>query len=188
MTKRIWHNHALRADRPKEVTGTPVPLKDLKRKLSPGKESWFAKCKREDPERFAEMRRKAESTGRLSSGRPKGVKPGFSKQVVADAYETAKQRAEVRYAEMEKNGEIDINLDQAAKIALKAALQVVEANNSVAEDHPNKQLVAPKDIIAAARLVLDFSMAKPAAKNEVTVKTTEDWLADLLDEGKKDTE
>ncbi|WP_157985850.1 hypothetical protein [Teichococcus vastitatis] len=188
MTKKIWNNRSLRKDRPTEVTDKPVPVKDLKRKLAPGNESWFAKCKREDPERFAEMRRKAEATGRLSTGRPKGVGHGFTKHVIMDAYETAKQRAEVRYEQMEKNGEIDINLDNASKIALKAALQIVEANNSVADDHVNKELVSPKDRIAAARLVLDFTMAKPAAKTEITHKGAEDWLNDLLDEDKKGTE
>lgn len=39
-----------------------------------------------------------------------------------------------------------------------------------------------KDRLAAARLVLDFTKAKPTAKIEHTVKTAEDYLDELADE------
>lgn len=39
-----------------------------------------------------------------------------------------------------------------------------------------------KDRLAAARLVLEYTMQKPAAKSEVTVKNAEDFLKELAKE------
>lgn len=39
-----------------------------------------------------------------------------------------------------------------------------------------------KTKLAAARLVLDFTKAKPTSKQEVTIKTAEDYLDELADE------
>jgi hypothetical protein len=36
-----------------------------------------------------------------------------------------------------------------------------------------------KDRLSAARMILDFSMAKPAAKSEVTIARAEDWLNEI---------
>ena len=41
---------------------------------------------------------------------------------------------------------------------------------------------SPKDKIAAARLILDFTKAKPAQKSEVTVRTAEDILDEMAEE------
>lgn len=41
---------------------------------------------------------------------------------------------------------------------------------------------SPKDKIAAARLILDFTKAKPAQKIEATVRTHEDFLDELAGE------
>jgi hypothetical protein len=40
-------------------------------------------------------------------------------------------------------------------------------------------LHSAKDRLAAARLVLDITKAKPAAKNELTIQRAEDLLEDL---------
>ncbi|MFC3214616.1 hypothetical protein [Novosphingobium panipatense] len=36
--------------------------------------------------------------------------------------------------------------------------------------------------LAAARLVLDFTKAKPTSKQEITVKTAEDYLDEIADD------
>jgi len=41
---------------------------------------------------------------------------------------------------------------------------------------------SPKDVAALARLVLDFTKAKPAQKSEITVRTHEDFLDELADD------
>lgn len=41
---------------------------------------------------------------------------------------------------------------------------------------------SPKDVAALARLVLDFTKAKPAQKSEVTIRTHEDFLDELADD------
>ena len=42
-----------------------------------------------------------------------------------------------------------------------------------------KKELASKDRLAAARLVLEWTKAKPAAESNVTIKKAEDFLADL---------
>lgn len=54
--------------------------------------------------------------------------------------------------------------DAQAKEALKAAIAVMRGP------------VSPKDKLAAARLVLDFTKAKPAQKQDITVSKAEAWL------------
>jgi hypothetical protein len=62
-----------------------------------------------------------------------------------------------------------IDLTEASEEALTGAITVLRGP------------VSAKDKIAAARLVLDFTMAKPVAKSEVTVSSAEDWLRSLVD-------
>lgn len=66
-----------------------------------------------------------------------------------------------------------IDLTDAAAEALEATLTTMRA--------PMNQQVK----LAAAKLVLDFTMAKPVAKSEVTVNAAEKWLAEI---GKDDSE
>jgi hypothetical protein len=60
--------------------------------------------------------------------------------------------------------------DQHAAEALHTAVLTMRACES------------PKDKIAAARLILDFTKAKPASKTELTVRSHEDFLDELLNE------
>lgn len=57
--------------------------------------------------------------------------------------------------------------DPKVEQAFTAAVEVLTA--------PNNQTVK----LQAARLILDFCKAKPVAKSEVTVKSAEDWLAQV---------
>lgn len=54
--------------------------------------------------------------------------------------------------------------------AFEAAVEVLES--------PMSQAIK----LQAARLLLDFLKAKPAQKNEVTVKNAEDWLAQVIND------
>lgn len=60
--------------------------------------------------------------------------------------------------------------DPMAVEALKEAMTVLRST------------IPPRDKIAAARLILDFTKSKPTAKVEHTVKTAEDFLDEMADE------
>lgn len=55
-----------------------------------------------------------------------------------------------------------------AKEAIEAVVEVMRLDK-----------LPPKDKIAAARTVLEWTMAKPASESTVNVKTAEDFLADI---------
>jgi ketopantoate hydroxymethyltransferase len=57
--------------------------------------------------------------------------------------------------------------DPKVEKAFTAAVEVLES--------PMSQAIK----LQAARLILDFCKAKPVAKSEVTVKSAEDWLAQV---------
>lgn len=65
--------------------------------------------------------------------------------------------------------------DKAANTALQFAVSVVRA--TIVD---GKEVFTVKDKLAASRLVLDFTRAKPAAKSEVTLNSAEDFLAALV--------
>lgn len=57
--------------------------------------------------------------------------------------------------------------DEKAAEALEKAVVTLRASQS------------PKDVAALARLILDFTKAKPAQKSEVTIRTHEDFLDEI---------
>ncbi|WP_424133837.1 hypothetical protein [Roseomonas chloroacetimidivorans] len=175
----------LRADRPKEVLGKPIPMKDLKRR-SPN--TVFADTKRDNPELYAEWRAKAAATGRLSSGRTPGSRPGFPASVIAATRKTAQKKAEERFKKMADDGLIDTD-DKIAKKAMLKLLEIISMNDSVPDAHPNKRPVSTSDEIKAASKLLEFTKAKPMTKSEVTVNSAEDFLKSLLaeEEDKKES-
>jgi hypothetical protein len=66
--------------------------------------------------------------------------------------------------------------DPKVEKAFTAAVEVLES--------PMSQAIK----LQAARLILDFCKAKPVAKSEVTVKSAEDWLAQVTADHVKKTE
>lgn len=68
---------------------------------------------------------------------------------------------------MEKEG-YAIPKDDYARQAIETVLEVMNLEN-----------IAPKDRLAAAAKLLEYTMAKPAAESNVTVKKAEDFLAEL---------
>jgi len=79
----------------------------------------------------------------------------------------AKDEAKRMVRIMEKKG-FEIPESEFAREAIEAAVETMRMES-----------VSPKDKLTAARLVLDFTKAKPAAQTELTVKRAEDFLADI---------
>jgi hypothetical protein len=85
----------------------------------------------------------------------------------ADAlWAVARRKAQIDMANIKKS----MDLPAAAEEALTSALEVMRS--------PMTQAMK----LSAAKLVLDFTMAKPAAKSDVTIASAELWLAGLANE------
>jgi hypothetical protein len=86
----------------------------------------------------------------------------------------ARFEATMTMKKLDKAGVLD-DCDEYAREALHAAIETM------------RMPIPPKDKISAARLVLDFTKAKPAQKQEITVTKAEEWLAAVTeDNGKTD--
>jgi hypothetical protein len=107
------------------------------------------------------------SLGPKKAGRPKGATDGFSKYRRDKMIAEATAEAKVIVKRMEEKG-IVIPKDAAAR----------EAFETVVIEMRRKDLL-PKDKLAFARTVLEWSMAKPAAESTVTVKRAEDFLDEI---------
>lgn len=113
------------------------------------------------------------SENRVEPGTPKGMtKAAWNAQ-----WGAAKAKAGKLLEEMEKLGLIDnsapIDTDEGrANAALGYAIAVVITDQ-----------LPVKDRLAAAKIVLDFTKAKPATKSEVTVNAAEAFLAGILNDG-----
>jgi pyruvate/2-oxoacid:ferredoxin oxidoreductase alpha subunit len=109
--------------------------------------------------------------------RPRGKKPGTPHGMrwheAQPLWEIAKQKAKVHMANIKKVIPLE---DERAEKALLATLEVLES--------PMNQTTK----LAAARQVLEWTRAKPASKQEVTVNAAEAWLASIAEEanGKAD--
>ena len=69
---------------------------------------------------------------------------------------------------LEDAGVLD-DMDEMAKAALKESLAIMKNG-----------LTATKEKLVAARLVLDFTKAKPAQKQDITVRSAEEWLDEVV--------
>jgi hypothetical protein len=75
---------------------------------------------------------------------------------------------------MEEKGYV-LPKDQYAREAIETVAAVMHLED-----------ISPKDRLAAARTLLDFTLAKPASETTVNVKKAEDFLLDLANEVKDD--
>lgn len=103
-------------------------------------------------------------------GRPAGSVDGYSQSELRKQRATAKAEAKEMVKFMEKKG-FEVPEAEYAREAIEAAVESMRM-----------EAINVKDKLAAARLVLEFTKAKPAAKSEVTVRTAEDFLADIAKE------
>ena len=131
---------------------------------------------------FAELSKTAEGRAkraewakkpRKNPGRPAGVPHGYTKETIEPLRAKAKQEAERFVQIMSDNGEAPE--DDFAKEALKTAVEVMRVPGETRER------------LAAARLVLDFTKQKPAAKSDVTIGKAEGFIEGLLEQEEEST-
>jgi hypothetical protein len=95
-----------------------------------------------------------------------GVPDGMRKPKAEPLNQAALESAKVTVSELKKAGVLD-GADDRAEAALTEAVKVMRA--------PGDKKVK----LAAARLVLDFTKAKPANKTELTINAAEQWLKEV---------
>lgn len=115
----------------------------------------------EGREKFRQMLANRKNKG----GRPKGTPDGYTAAAIEPIRKRAKEDAERIVTIMAKENEID---DVYAIEALRAAVEIMR--------EPGQN----RDRLTAARMVLDFTKTKPAAKSEVTIGKAEAFLESLL--------
>jgi len=113
------------------------------------------------------LRRYWSTKPRKNAGRPVGVPDGYTKEQIKPIRADAKRQAREIVKTMAKEFNIE---DDYAKAALETAVEVMK----VPGDN--------RERVAAARLVLDFTKQKPAAKNELSISKAEDFLASLVED------
>ena len=113
------------------------------------------------------LRKEWSNKPKKNAGRPKGVPDGYTKETIKPIREEARKFAE------EFVSKKDIKNDY-AKEALTTAVEVMRTP------------AADRERLAAARLVLEFTEAKPAAKSEVTLHQAEAWLEELANQDEQE--
>ena len=141
------------------------PKKELKypKKAVPKENNYFTKLMQTEEGRA--LRKQWSTKKRKNPGRPQGTPDGYTLEAITPIRKQAKADAERIVALMAKDNEID---DVYAVEALKAAVEIMR--------EPGQN----RDRLTAARMVLDFTKTKPAAKSEVTIGKAEAFLESLL--------
>lgn len=98
----------------------------------------------------------------------KGVPDGMRREEAEQMWIEARKKAKEDMAKLEKAGLID-PADEQASEAMQATLEVMRS--------PMNQQIR----LQAARQVLEWTKAKPASKQEMTINAAEAWLASLAD-------
>ncbi len=148
----------------KRYGGPPEAIESLEKK--PG---WFD---------WASMRRKQlyAATGVPTTlkkpGRIAGVLNG---KTFAQTQVALKRGRKIAMEDMKNiKAKVDPIEDDKAEEALTTTLTILRTKD-----------VALTTKLAAARLLLDFTKSKPSSKSEVTVKSAEDWLAQIADDSEQ---
>lgn len=139
----------------KNVKGTPRP------------NSHFAKLS-QTPEGRAQLAEWRALRGtKKGLGRPPGALDGTTAS--ERGKDLAKARAEAKQlVKLMEQTNSNIPKEGYAREALEVAVEEMR-----------REKVTSKDKLSAARLVLEYTMSKPASESSVTVKKAEDFLADL---------
>lgn len=119
-------------------------------------------------------RRFANPNGR-GPGRPRGSIDGYSKYELNKQRKQAKAEAKEIVKYMEEKKGFEVPKAEFAREAIEAAVETMRM-----------EAISPKDKLTAARLVLDFTLAKPSSSTEITVKTAESFLEDIAKEMDED--
>ncbi len=120
--------------------------------------------------------RRSGTEGRLPNRR--GVPNGFagSREEIDKGRAEARELAKKAVEHMKKTDEI---VDPRAEESLEAAIEIVRAKVKDPLRDGQDYLYPAGDRLKAAKLVLEFTKAKPASKNELTLHRAEDFLEDL---------
>lgn len=102
-------------------------------------------------------------------GRPPGSVTGYSGSQYKKQKAKAKAEAKEIVALMEKKG-FEIPKAEFAREAIEVAVEIMRTDAMNA-----------KDKLSAARTVLEWTLSKPVAQSEVSVKRAEDFLSAVLD-------
>jgi hypothetical protein len=143
-----------------------APEKELKNPnmVRKGSQNYFSKLM-STPEGRA-LRKQWSTKPKKNAGRPRGTPDGYTAEMIKPIRKQAKADAERIVAIMAKEHDID---DEYAVEALKTAVEIM------------REPAQNRDRLTAARMVLDFTKTKPAAKSEVTIGKAEAFLESLLD-------
>ena len=104
-----------------------------------------------------------------------GIMWGETRETAAAAWEESLEKAKRTMAELIVSETIQVPKttdENAAYDALECALTIMRSK------------VAPREQLAAAKIVLDFTKAKPAQKQDITVSSTETWLKQVIEDDK----
>lgn len=109
---------------------------------------------------------------------PKGLPRGWGRDMekLAKAKEAGKQDAERILKIMVEKEMIDT--DQMGDTALREALEIVRSRSA-----DGKHVYPARERLQASKIVLEYTKAKPAAKQEIKVNTAEAWLESLVRSG-----
>ena len=142
-----------------------APKAELKypQKSTPKANHYFSNLMKTEEGRA--LRKQWSTKPKKNAGRPKGTPDGYTLEAITPIRKKAKQDAERIVAIMAEDNKID---DVYAIEALKAAVEIMR--------EPGQN----RDRLTAARMVLDFTKTKPAAKSEVTIGKAEAFLESLL--------
>jgi len=121
-----------------------------------------------------EAMRKVGLANKGRGGRPLGSYDGVRKAERERINAAAKEYAKETIKIMQDKGILSGEDDPRAVEALDAALTTMRT--------PANQQTK----LAAAKLILEYTKAKPASKSEVTVNKAEEWLAAITSEEKND--
>lgn len=105
----------------------------------------------------------------------KGVPDGMRKEEAMRLWDISRTKAKETMANLRNAGVLD-GSDPRGEEALEKALEVMRS--------PMNQ----QTCLAAAKLVLEYTKAKPVAKSELTVNKAEDWLAAVIADAQKDNQ
>jgi hypothetical protein len=133
-----------------------------KHKPKPGT-TYLEKLKREDPEKLKEIRQKGIAA--MKGARPSNLPPNMSRRQWAVTLDEAQKLAKSIMKNLDKKDALPENV-----IARQAMEQAV---TMLASELP------AKDKLAVIRTLLEYNMAKPAATQNLNVKTAEDFLDEL---------
>lgn len=129
------------------------------------------KLKWAEPEYRAMMMEKRKAAGLRKKGKPSSridIPDGMHRHEAQPLINAAIESSKETMSKLKKAGVIS-DLDANAEEALQTALTIMRK--------PGEKKVS----LAAARLVLEYTRAKPASKTELTVNKAEEWLAAITD-------